>query len=53
MKKFNVVYVLTGLFYMLGTVGGYVDKETLSFSQALLLGIAGVMLLFAGMRKDN
>ena len=38
---------------MFGTVGSFVDGESLSLPVACLLGVAGAMLLLAGIRKDK
>ncbi len=51
--KFKMACIVIGTLYMFGTVGSFVDGESLSLPIACLLGVAGAMLLFAGIRKDK
>ena len=51
--KFKMACIVIGTLYMFGTVGIFVDRESLSLPVACLLGVAGAMLLFAGIRKDK
>lgn len=53
MMKFKMACIVIGTLYMFGTVGSFVDGESLSLPVACLLGVAGAMLLFAGIRKDK
>ena len=49
--KFKMACIVIGTLYMFGTVGSFVDGESLSLPVACLLGVAGAM--FAGIRKDK
>ena len=51
--KFKIACMVIGVLYMFVAVGSYVDMESISFSTAFLLGLAGAMLVLAGIRKDN